>query len=77
MCMEKKIRKIKKNKNKYMCMREWKRDWKKKKKREEEWEERYERDESSERKIKVQGRMSRCWETKLSLFSQPCAIRQW
>jgi hypothetical protein len=33
---------------------------KKKKKREEEWQERYERDESSERKIKVQGRMSRC-----------------
>jgi hypothetical protein len=25
---------------------------------------------------KVQGRMSRCWETKLSLFFHPCAIRQ-
>jgi hypothetical protein len=33
---------------------------KKNKKGEEEWQERYERDESSERKIKVQGRMSRC-----------------
>jgi hypothetical protein len=33
----------------------------KNKKREEEWQERYERDESSEKKkIKVQGRMSRC-----------------
>jgi hypothetical protein len=33
----------------------------KNKKREEEWKEIYERDESSERKkIKVQGRMSRC-----------------
>jgi hypothetical protein len=32
----------------------------KKKKREEEWQERYERDESNVRKIKVQGRMSRC-----------------
>jgi hypothetical protein len=31
------------------------------KKREEEWKERYERDESSEKKkIKMQGRMSRC-----------------
>jgi hypothetical protein len=28
------------------------------------------------KKNKVQGRMSRCWETKLSLFFQPCAIRQ-
>jgi hypothetical protein len=25
---------------------------------------------------KVQGRMTRCWETKLPLFFQPCAIRQ-
>jgi hypothetical protein len=32
----------------------------KKKKKEEGWQDRYERDESSERKIKVQGRMSRC-----------------
>jgi hypothetical protein len=32
----------------------------KEEKREEEWQERYERDKSSERKIKVQGRMSRC-----------------
>jgi hypothetical protein len=29
-----------------------------------------------ERKNKVQGRMSHCWEMKLSLFFQPCAIRQ-
>jgi hypothetical protein len=28
------------------------------------------------KKNKVQGRMSRCWETKHSLFFQPCAIRQ-
>jgi hypothetical protein len=33
---------------------------KKEKKREEEWQEIYERDESSEKKNKVQGRMSRC-----------------
>jgi hypothetical protein len=33
---------------------------KKERKREEEWQERYERDESSERKNKVQGRMSCC-----------------
>jgi hypothetical protein len=26
---------------------------------------------------KVQGRMSRCWEMKLPLFFQPCAIQQW
>jgi hypothetical protein len=32
--------------------------------------------EVKEKKNKVQGRMSRCWETKLSLFFQPCAIRQ-
>jgi hypothetical protein len=25
---------------------------------------------------RVRGRMSHCWETKLSLFFQPCAIRQ-
>jgi hypothetical protein len=41
-------------------MRECKRVIEKEEKREEEWQERYERDESSERKIKVQGRMSRC-----------------
>jgi hypothetical protein len=29
-----------------------------------------------EKKNKVQGRMSRCWEAKLSLFVQPCATRQ-
>jgi hypothetical protein len=33
---------------------------KNKKKRKEEWQERYERDESSERKIKMHGRMSCC-----------------
>jgi hypothetical protein len=33
---------------------------KKKRKIKEEWQEGYERDESSERKNKVQGRMSRC-----------------
>jgi hypothetical protein len=53
-----KNRKIKKSKN--MCMRECKRVIEKEEKRKEEWQERYERDESSERKIKVQGRMSRC-----------------
>jgi hypothetical protein len=32
----------------------------KRKRKKEEWQERYGRDESSERKNKVQGRMSRC-----------------
>jgi hypothetical protein len=69
---KKKYRKVKKGKN--MRMKKWK---KKKRKRKGEWQKGYERDESREsKKNKVQGRMSRCWETKLSLFFQPCAIRQ-
>jgi hypothetical protein len=69
---------VRKRKNEKI-IKEWKRvieRKKRKEKREEEWQERYERDESSERKIKVQERMSQSWETKLSLFFQPCAIRQ-
>jgi hypothetical protein len=68
MCMEKKERK--KERNFYMWMKE---------------EKEKEKDEVAMKiwegwikwkKNKVQGMMSRCWETKLPLFFQPCAIRQ-
>jgi hypothetical protein len=69
----KKNRKVKKK----MCMREWKRVIEKREKKERRvarkiWEGWI----KWKKKNKVQGAMSRCWETKLSFFFQPCAIRQ-
>jgi hypothetical protein len=73
----------KERKKKYMCMREWKRVIEKeKKKREKKKKERgvarkiWEGWMKWKEKNKVQERTSRCWETNLSLFFQPCAIRQ-
>jgi hypothetical protein len=77
---KRKERKKNRNVKKNICVWENERKWLKKKKREEK-EKRGMAEKIWEgwikwKKNKVQGRMLRCWETKLSLFFQPCAIRQ-
>jgi hypothetical protein len=55
-----------------MCMKKnrkkWKQEKKRRKRKKEEWQERYEEGWIKWKINKVQGRMSRCWETKLPLF---------
>jgi hypothetical protein len=75
MCMEKKEKKNGKVKTKkYMCMSDWKRKGRKREKRSGKKDMRAMN--QVKRKNKVQGRMSHCWEMKLSFFFQSCAIRQ-
>jgi hypothetical protein len=80
-CMEKKEKKNRKvKKNIYLCVYEKMKesDWKRKRKKREERSGKKDMRGMNQvkRKNKEQGRMSRCWETKLSFFFQPCAIRQ-
>jgi hypothetical protein len=63
-----------------ICVWENEREWLKKKKKKKKWRKMARKTWEGWikwNKKKVRGRMSRCWETELLVFFQPCAIRQW